>query len=96
MGHKWTYDEDLACARAYVAFILDKDPRKSLRVMLYNLSRSLPQITQGSIKMKMQNFKAISNDNNFDDGIDLCPLSQYSFQAQCAYRKAMKEQGLNK
>ncbi len=95
MGHKWTYEEDLACARAYVEFIMDKDPRKNIRMMIYKLSRILPQISQGSIRMKIQNLKAISNDNNFDDGIDLAPLSQYSFQSQCAYRKAMKE-GLGK
>ncbi len=91
MAHKWTYEEDLICARAYIAFVLSTDSEKSEKEMIHNLTLALKSISEGSIRMKIQNFKAISKDLHFEDGVKVTSLSQYSRQSQRAYAQAVKE-----
>lgn len=55
--HKWTYDENCLCCKLYLEFALDKTPFKSIAELKYKVERALPQIKEGSIRMKLQNIK---------------------------------------
>ena len=93
MAHRWSFEEDLLCARAYFAHVADPSPYKKIGEVVHNLSLRLPDITPGSIKMKLQNLKAISIDRGFDDGLSIKPLDQYSLQSMRAHAQAWREMG---
>ncbi len=90
-NHVWTWEEDLICARQYVKFIVSRDPQKSEQEMIYNLSLRLKEISIHSIKMKISNLKAISEQFKFNDGVNVSSLSQYSRQSLRAYAQAIEE-----
>ena len=93
MAHRWSYEDDLACARAYFAFVMDTNRYKRIGEVIHNLSLRLPDISPGSIKMKLQNLKAVSIDRGFDDGLSIKPLDQYSLQTMRAHAQAWREIG---
>ena len=75
----------------YLRFALRESSCRSLAELLEMLSKKLPHIPTGSIRMKIQNIKAISLEFGLDDGVEVSPLDQYSAQSKFAFKCAIKE-----
>lgn len=97
IGHVWTYDEDYLCCKLYLEFALDKTPSKNIAELKYKVERALPQIKEGSIRMKLQNIKYLCDNEpearrlfRNGDGVEIGPLWQASEQCRRAFLHALK------
>ena len=91
MKHNWTFEEDYTCCVYYLRYILDNSMNKNVTELIYNLSLELPKLDRGSIRMKLQNIKQICMEHNFNDGMEISPLSKYSRQCLKAYARAITD-----
>lgn len=87
-NHKWTYNEDYICCLEYLAYVFDNYEDDSMERLIDILSLKLPQITRGSIRMKIQNIKQVALDAGLEDGLKISPLTQYSMQCKRAFSEA--------
>jgi hypothetical protein len=67
----------------------------SITPLLEELSSLLPNITVGSIRMKIQNIKQITMEENLYDILDHAPLERYSNQCKFAFDEAIENVGEN-
>ena len=92
MKHKWTFEEDFICCKQYIYYIYDDEYSvKNLYDLIHTLSILLPEISAGSIKMKLQNIKQISDEAGFNDKMNITPLEQYSYQCKKAFIEALND-----
>ena len=91
MKHKWTFEEDYTCCMYYLKYIFSTPDDQSVQYLSYNISLKLPNISRESIKMKLQNIKALCVKYNFNDGLQISPLENYTNQCHNAFYKALKD-----
>ena len=93
--HRWTYDEDYLCCEKYIQMYCVEQHETSITPLLEELSSLLPNITVGSIRMKIQNIKQITMEENLYDILDHAPLERYSTQCKFAFDEAIENVGEN-
>lgn len=100
-GHAWTYDEDYTCCELYLKFAKDTAAYKSIDELIHRIKKELPQIKEGSIRMKIQNIKYLSKTEAEarrlfpnGDGVPISPLWQASEQNRRAFLHALKNIGV--
>jgi len=92
LKHNWTFDEDYVCCSAYLHYIYGEKENQNVNYLIYNLTLKLPNLSKGSIRMKLQNIKQICMKYNIvGDHMDIAPLSNYSEQCVIAFTKAFKD-----
>ena len=91
MKHTWTFEEDYTCCMQYLRYIYDTPEDQSVNDLIRELSLKLPDLTRGSIRMKLQNIKQICMEHSFNDEMDISPLENYSRQCLRAFVEALKD-----
>lgn len=97
--YNWSYSDDLTCCMLYLEFATSKAYNKSVDELIDRVENKLPQIKRGSIRMKLQNIKYLSDHlpeakKHFPSGdrVPLSPLPAYSEQNKNAFLEALKKQ----
>lgn len=92
--HRWTFDEDLICCRKFLEYYVIEKSNEEISKFLAMLSLEVPAVSEGSLRMKVQNIKYLSMRAGFSDSVSIKWLSQYSVQCEKAFKQAVKELGL--
>lgn len=91
--HDWTFEENYICCYEYITnFIIGKT---SEYIVLQKLKDKLKDITESSLRMKMQNIKQIVIEKNLLDNSCMRPLPNFSKENLLAFNKAMQDLNLD-
>lgn len=89
--HRWTLEEDAICCRRFLeCYVLQKSNMDTVR-FLQMLSKEVPDVSEGSLRMKIQNVKYLAEQAGLKNTSTIKWLSQYSLQCAKAFRQAMRE-----
>ena len=83
--HRWTYAEDFYCCLHYLWSVFEYVGDDSLTTLVNMLAEDIPHIDRGSLRMKLQNIKAIALDLGLEDRLTFTPLNNYSRQCKRAF-----------
>lgn len=93
-AHRWTVAEDeICCQRFLECYVVEKNNLDTVQ-FLQMLAKEVPDISEGSLRMKVQNIKYLAVQAGLKDTSALTCLSQYSLQCEKAFKKAVRELGL--
>lgn len=92
--HRWTFEEDEICCRKFIETYVVAQSDKDITVFLKELSRLVPDVSEGSLRMKIQNVRCLSNEYGLKDTAAIKWLSQYSVQCKEAFESVAKELNL--
>lgn len=89
--HRWTMAEDLICCKKFLEhYVINKSNMEFVQ-FLKMLSTEVPEVSEGSLRMKIQNIKYLSVQAGLTDCAPIKWLSQYSMQCEKAFEQAIKE-----
>ena len=89
--HRWTMEEDSICCRRFLeSYVLRKDKLDTVR-FLQMLAKEVPEIPEGSLRMKIQNIKYLAVREKLHDTSTMKWLSQYSVQCEKAFYQILRE-----
>ena len=88
---RWSYEDDYLCCERYLYFSIGRTRALSIYALIEELAEHLPHLSRGSLRMKLQNIKAISQEMRLNDGVDISPLDQYSAQCRRAFINAFND-----
>ncbi len=91
--HIWTYEEDLLCCRKYLEIVKSGSRGMGISEVAERISIFVPNVKMGSLRMKISNIKALSDDEGLSDGMAIAPLANYSQQNERAFKQALREIG---
>lgn len=89
--HRWTLVEDEYCCKRYVEEYVIRKSNMDMSSFARLLSKELPEIKEGSLKMKITNIKQILMDMGIEDSLEVKPLKNYSRQNKKAMEKGLKD-----
>lgn len=92
--HRWTMEEDEICCKRFLEYYVVKKSAMDIVQFLQMLSKEVPEVSEGSLRMKIQNVKYLSMRVKLEDTASIKPLSQYSMQCERAFEKTALELGL--
>lgn len=92
--HRWTEEEDEICCKRFLEVYVVKKSNMDTVQFLQILAREVPSVSEGSLRMKIQNVKYLAARAGLKDTSTLKWLSQYSMQCERAFDKAIKELGI--
>lgn len=93
--HLWKYSEDKLCCKRYLEYFVLSKMNMSNSDFILVLQKELPNISIGSLRMKIQNIKQILLDNAILDTLNISPLANYSVQNKRAMDELLKEMRIN-
>ncbi len=89
--HRWTMEEDMVCCKRFLEYyVVNKSDIDTVQ-FLKMLAREVPNVSEGSLRMKIQNVKYLSVRAGLKDTSTLKWLSQYSMQCERAFYQVLKE-----
>lgn len=89
--HRWTLEEDTICCRRFLeCYVLQKSNMDTAQ-FLQMLSKEVPDVSEGSLRMKIQNIKYLAEQAGLKNTCTIKWLSQYSMQCAKAFRQVMQE-----
>lgn len=94
--HKWTFAEEYNCCLHYIWCVFDYMGDDSLKTIVDMLAEEMPHIDRGSLRMKIQNIKAVALDAGLEDRFEFSPLSKYTLLCKMAFRAATDDYGILK
>lgn len=80
--HRWTEAEDAVCCRRFLEYYVLQRSNLDMNSFVRMLSKEVPAVSEGSLRMKIQNIRHLAMQAGIKDTSGFAPLSQYS--AQCA------------
>ena len=86
--HKWNYAEDFNCCVFYLWSVFMNVGDDRLTALVDILAEDIRHIDRGSLRMKLQNIKAIALDAGLEDRFTFTPLNRYSKQCAEAFDRA--------
>jgi hypothetical protein len=92
--HRWTVEEDEICCKMFLEYYVIRQGRIDIARFLQMLSEEVPEVSKGSLRMKMQNIKYLSQKAGLNDTFPLKWLSQCSSQCEKAFEKVLLERNL--
>lgn len=92
--HRWTMTENEICCKRFLEYYVVKQSNMDTAQFLQMLAKEVPDVSEGSLRMKIQNVKYLSVQAGLKDTSTLKWLSQYSIQCERAFKKALIELGL--
>lgn len=93
--HRWTVEEDEICCKRFLEYYVINKRDTDMVQFLQMLAKEVPNVSEGSLRMKIQNIKYLSMQAGFEDTSTIKWLSQYSMQCEKAFRKAIKDMGIS-
>lgn len=92
--HRWTLEEDEICCRRFIEYYVVKKSAMHITQFFQMLSKEVPEVSEGSLRMKIQNVKYLSMRGKLEDTASIKPLSQYSMQCERAFKKTVSDLGI--
>lgn len=89
--HRWTMDEDEICCKRFLECYVVEQSKLDTISFLQRLSKEVPAISEGSLRMKIQNIKYLTTLAGLQDTSTIKGLSQYSSQCERAFKKVLLE-----
>ena len=76
--HSWSYDENKYCCEKYFNYFVINKFEISASNFINELCLEMPDISYGSMRMKVQNIKQILFEKGIKDSLKIKPLCNYS------------------
>ena len=92
--HRWTFDEDKICCKRFLEYYVIKKSDMDTAEFIDILGKEVPDVSSGSLRMKIQNIKYLTNKAGFEDSSTLTCLSQHSMQCERAFKNVLQEMNL--
>ena len=92
--HEWTFQEDRLCCKRYVEEYVIQKADTRLSEFVEKLSRELVSIKPTSLRMKVQNIKAIMLELRIADSFRYKESSNYSKQNLEAMKSVLNEMNI--
>ena len=89
--HRWTLEEDEICCKRFLEYYVINQSTIDTVQFLQMLAREVPNVSEGSLRMKIQNIKYLSVQAGLKDSSTLKWLSQYSMQCEKAFNKTLQD-----
>lgn len=89
--HRWTVEEDEICCKMFLEYYVIRQGRIDIARFLQILSEEVPEVSKGSLRMKMQNIKYLSVKAGLNDTFPLKWLSQCSSQCEKAFERVLSQ-----
>ena len=89
--HRWTMEEDEICCRRFLEYYVINKSNVDTVQFLQMLSKEVPDVSEGSLRMKIQNIKYLTVRAGLKDSSALKWLSQYSMQCEKAFNKTLQD-----
>ena len=91
--HHWSLEDDYVCCKAYLEYIFLNEIDYGAKELVERIYLKLPHISRESIRMKLQNIKALALDCGLEDSFEISPLANYSVQCKRAFQMATDDLG---
>ena len=89
--HRWTLEEDEICCKRFLeCYVMNKSNLDTVQ-FLQMLAKEVPDVPEGSLRMKIQNIKYLTVQAGLEDSSTIKGLSQYSMQCERTFNKAIHE-----
>ena len=89
--HRWTMEEDTICCRRFLECYVLNRSNMDIVQFLRLLSKEVPDVSEGSLRMKIQNVKYLAARAGLQDTAEIKWLSQYSMQCERAFQNVVRE-----
>ena len=89
--HRWTMEEDEICCRRFLEYYVINKSNVDTVQFLQTLAKEVPDVSEGSLRMKIQNIKYLTVRAGLKDSSTLKWLSQYSMQCEKAFNKTLQD-----
>ena len=93
-NHRWTMEEDAICCKRFLEYYVIKQSSMDTTDFLKMLAKEVPEVSEGSLRMKIQNVKYLTVQAGLKNTSNIRWLSQYSSQCETAFKQAAAELGL--
>ena len=87
--HRWTMDEDLICCKRFLEVYVIEQSDIDTVSFLQRLAKEVPEVSEGSLRMKIQNIKYLASQYGFEDSSSITSLGPGSMQCERAFNEAM-------
>lgn len=92
--HRWTMEEDMICCKKFLECYVVNQSNIDTVQFLKMLAKEVPEVSEGSLRMKIQNIKYLSERAGIKNTCTLRWLSQYSMQCERAFYQVLKEMNI--
>ena len=89
--HRWTMEEDAICCKRFLEYYVLQGSNLDTIQFLQMLAKEVPDVSEGSLRMKIQNIKYLVEREGIENTSTLKWLSQYSVQCEKAFYQALRE-----
>ena len=89
--HRWTMEEDEICCKRFLEYYVIDKSNIDIVQFLKIIAKEVPDVSEGSLRMKIQNIKYLTVQAGLKDTASIKWLSQYSMQCEKAFNKALQE-----
>lgn len=92
--HRWTMEEDLTCCERFLqVYVVEKSDIDTVS-FLQSLAKEVPEVSEGSLRMKIQNIKYLTKQAGLDDSSSITSLGPGSMQCERAFKLILEDLGL--
>jgi len=89
--HRWTLEEDLICCKRFLeVYVIEKRDMDTVS-FLQSLAKEVPEVSEGSLRMKIQNIKYLTTHAGLDDSSQITSLGPGSMQCERAFQETLEE-----
>ncbi len=89
--HRWTMEEDLICCKRFLqVYVIEKSDMDTVS-FLQSLAKEVPEVSEGSLRMKIQNIKHLASLEGLENSSLITSLGPGSMQCKSALKQAMEE-----
>lgn len=92
--HRWTMAEDLICCKRFLETYVIQQKDTDTVQFLQMLVKEVPEVSEGSLRMKIQNIKFLATEEGIEDTSTITSLRQYSMQCKNAFYQTLNELNL--
>lgn len=89
--HRWTEYEDEICCKMFLGYYVINRSTMEIPQFLQMLQQYVPDVPEGSLRMKIQNIKYLVMLEGLEDTAGIKGLSQYSMQCERAFKSVLSE-----
>ena len=94
--HRWTMEEDLTCCERFLeVYVVEKSNMDTVS-FLQSLAKEVPEVSEGSLRMKIQNIKYLASQAGLSDSSSITSLGPGSMQCERAFKLVVEDMGLGR
>jgi hypothetical protein len=92
--HRWTMEEDLTCCERFLQVYVVEQSDIDTVSFLQKLAKEVPEVSEGSLRMKIQNIKYLTSQAGLKDSSSITSLGPGSMQCERAFKLVAEDLGL--